>query len=146
MKNCFRGCTHPTSLNTGDVQEAAQRKQREALSPERLWGRNSHGCAASDPSWLQAGPKAWKKIAHLTNGVPKRTELREEFYHINTANCAIIFPCHFLVRRFLPGFLVRRECLKGSSLQSCLFPACFPHHPSLSAPFHLAAHHHSNLQ
>lgn len=39
------------------------------------WGIN---WAASDPSWMQAGPKAWINFVCLTNGLPTSAKLWKE--------------------------------------------------------------------
>lgn len=129
------------------LTRAACRKQlgeNRRLCPQedfawQLIRGETHGWAARDPSWMQAGHSAWKNFAHLTNGLPKRAELREESSHINVVNRAAIFP-----RRF--WFLGEEGVPKGFiSLQSYLFPACFPCRPCLSTLFNRAPPHHSKL-
>lgn len=102
-------------------------------------GKNFHGWAARDPSWMQAGPSAWKNFTHLPNGLPKRVELWVESQPINIVNCTMIFHhCFwFLGEEGVPKVFI--------SLQSYLFPSCTPCHPCLSIPFHRAAGHHSKL-
>lgn len=62
MKNYFRGCTHPASLNTSEAQEAAQRKQREALSPGDFGGETPMAVLLVTPLVCRQAPNPGKNL------------------------------------------------------------------------------------